>query len=152
MVMLATSVDQRWEIEVLRFASVTVGLAALYLIGLVAVVAMSIWYLFIDYAGREWLAFLIVMPFAWALGFWPVILPVLSAIKVWRLMRNLETLGDRIEPSAATTAADAKQQLLETLTDVAVAENRLPRWLARRVASKVIQAAERQVNEETGAK
>ena len=99
----------------LRFIGTTVGLTSLYVVGLIAIVAMSIWYLFIDYAGRDWIAFWIVMPFAWALGFWPTVLPVLSAIKVRRLMRTMDSLGDQIDPSAQTATSQAKQELLDSL-------------------------------------
>lgn len=102
--------------------------AVVWVLGLLTMVPGGTYYL-LFHAPRDQYALLITLVLFWVFGYWGVVGPLLSAIKVRRVFRAIE-------------AAASKGALLETLRsketrdaaiDFIAMENRIPRFLATRV-------------------
>jgi hypothetical protein len=107
------------------------GLLALYLLGLFVVWGWALSHWLSGTVGRENAPMIIVLPFAWTLGFWPTVAPLLVAWKVRRLQGLLE---DTCQRRAIGLPGDAPAQEIEdTLTLLAAQENHVPERWARRV-------------------
>ena len=82
---------------------------------------------------------MIVFPLAWTFGFWPTVLPLLLAWKVWRLQGVLGAWSER--RAAGVSTADQERELEDTLTLLAVQENRIPERLARPLVRRALATA-----------
>jgi hypothetical protein len=110
-------------------------LVGLYLLGLVLIGAWSLGHLLGGTATRENLAAVLVLPMAWAFGYWPVMGSFLVAWKIWRLQATLETW---LERKALGLPVDSPEQEVEdTLTLLLAHENGIPERWARRLVRKV---------------
>jgi hypothetical protein len=119
----------------------------LWVVGLLTLVPYGTYYLFV-HAPRDQYALLITLVLFWIFGYWGVIGPLLAAIKVRRVIRAIEQAGSR-------------EHLLETLhssetRDVAIdliaTENHIPRFLATRVYTLLVNRLSPEVEEITAAK
>jgi hypothetical protein len=118
------------------------ALLALYLVGLLAVWAWALSHWLSGTVGRENAALVIVLPFAWTLGFWPTVAPLLVAWKVWSLQALLE---EHCERRALGLPSDAPlQEIEDTFTRLVAQENHVPERWARRVVRLLMRRAQAQ--------
>ena len=103
-----------------------------WIAGLVLLVPCAL-YRLLFIAGPEEYAFLIVFPLFWVFGYWGVVGPLLAVTKAHRLIRALESARDS---DALRRAFDATEGD-EVVIDLIAPENRIPRWLARRICARV---------------
>lgn len=107
-------------------------LVLIYLLGILITFGVSIWFLFIDYAGKDWLALLIVMPFAWLLSYWPMAGSFLMIIKLRRIQNSLDEIACRARQNSGQLVESDRRELVEVAVEMAVNETGMPRFLARR--------------------
>jgi len=105
-----------------------IRITILWVLGLLTIVPYSIYHL-LFYAQRDEYALLITLVLFWIFGFWGVVGPILSAIKIRRVFKAIEM-------------AQSKEKLKEILKsteaqDVAIgliaSENHIPRFLAKKL-------------------
>jgi hypothetical protein len=114
-------------------------LVTLYVAGLLVVGGWSLSHVLGGTVDSENAAGVIVFPLAWTFGFWPTVLPLLLAWKVWRLQT---VLGEWCERRAAGVSTAAQEQELEdTLTLLAMEENHVPERFARPLIRRALGAA-----------
>lgn len=101
---------------------------AIWIAGLVTIVPYGTYYL-LFHASRDQYAALITLVLFWIFGYWGVAGPLLGVIRVRRLMRTLEAAQSRGELEAALRSEKARQ----TAIDFIATENRIPRFVARRL-------------------
>ena len=109
----------------------------LWVAGLVTVVPYGI-YSLLFYAERQDYALLITLVLFWIFGFWGVVGPLLAAARVHKIIKALELARDPEQVKAILASAEAK----EAAIDLIASENRIPRFLARRI----VDAALRRLN------
>ncbi len=115
-------------------------LVALYGVGLVAIWAWALGHWFGGTVTAENAADVIVFPLAWTFGFWPVVMPLLVARRIWRLQSVVEELGTRA--AAGVSTDDQEQEIEDTLTLLAMEENPIvPERFARRLVRGLIRKA-----------
>lgn len=118
----------------------------LWIFGLVTIVPAGLYHLLFT-AGRDEYAFLITIVLFWIFGFWGVVGPLLSAYKVRQVFRAIELAADGDELKRILQSGDAE----EVAIDVIAAENRIPRFLARKVFRYALRRfAEAQERRENG--
>jgi len=100
----------------------------LWVAGLVTVVPYGI-YTLLFHAERENYALLITLVLFWIFGFWGVVGPLLAAQRAYRILKALELARDPEQVRTILASAEAK----EAAIDLVASENRIPRFLARRV-------------------
>jgi hypothetical protein len=106
--------------------------AVVWIAGLVLLVPYAVYRLLFVAEPDEY-AFLIVFPLFWIFGYWGVVGPLLAAAKADRLIRALETARD----SDVLRRAFDDNEGDEVVVDLIATENRIPRWLARRIYVRV---------------
>ncbi len=114
---------------------------ALWIIGLLTVVPYATWHLFFK-APREQYAALITFVLFWVFGYWGVIGPIVSIVKVRSVYRAIQETRSREELVAVLRSEDAQNVAIDHIAS----EYRIPRFLATRVlqlVSKRIAATER---------
>lgn len=116
-------------------------LLALYLVGAVAVVGWSLWHVVGGTVTTENAAGVIVFPLAWLFGFWPTVVPLLLAHRVWRLQGTLEAFVER--RSLGLPTDEAETELEDTLTLLAVEENGVPERFVRPFVRRFLRSARR---------
>jgi hypothetical protein len=104
----------------------------LWILGGLLIVPYSIHRL-LFYADRDEYAFLIVMPLFWIFGFWGVVGPMIAALRIHRIMKALESAGDANQVREAFERHDGR----EVIIDLIASENRLPRFIARMLYTKI---------------
>ncbi len=103
-------------------------LLVIHLLGMVLIGGWSLSHVVGGTVDYDNAAGVIVFPLAWTFGFWPTVLPVLLAHRVWRLQSTLEQFHQRRAVGAST--AEQKRELEDTLTLLAAHENGIPeRWV-----------------------
>jgi hypothetical protein len=118
----------------------------LWIFGLVTIVPAGLYHLFYT-AGRDEYAFLITIVLFWIFGFWGVVGPLLSAYKIRQVFKAIELAADGNELKRILQSGDAE----EVAIDLIAAENRIPRFLARKVFRYAIRRfAEAQETREKG--
>lgn len=100
----------------------------LWIIGLFTIVPYGIYHLMFT-AQREEYAFLITIVLFWIFGFWGVVGPLISAWKVRQIMRALELATSPDERKRILQSGESE----EVAIDLIASENRIPKFLARRV-------------------
>ena len=109
-----------------------IRITAVWILGIVLLVPYAIYRLLFIAEPDEY-AFLIVFPLFWVFGFWGVVGPIFAAVKGHRLMRALERAQDADSLRKAFDEHEGDEVVIELIAT----ENRLPRWLARRIYHKV---------------
>ncbi len=107
-------------------------ITAVWILGIVLLVPYAIYRLLFIAEPDEY-AFLIVFPLFWVFGFWGVVGPIFAAVKGHRLIRALERAQDADSLRKAFDEHEGDEVVIELIAT----ENRLPRWLARRIYHKV---------------
>jgi len=105
-----------------------VRVTLLWVLGLLTIVPYGIYHLLFT-AQRDEYAFLITIVLFWSFGFWGVVGPLISAWKVRQVMRALELASSRDELKRVLQSADTE----EVAIDLIASENRIPKFLARRI-------------------
>lgn len=100
----------------------------IWIVGLLTLVPYGTWYLFFE-APREQYALLITLVLFWIFGYWGVAGPILAALRIRSVMRAIESARSRDDLLRTFSSPEAK----EAAIDLIASENRLPRFLARRV-------------------
>ena len=100
----------------------------LWITGLCTFVPCAIYYLLFQ-AQRDEYALLITLVLFWIFGFWGVVGPIIAAIRVRQVFRAIEASRSAEELRRVTTSDTSKDALI----DLIASENRIPRYLARRV-------------------
>jgi hypothetical protein len=109
-------------------------IAILWVAGLITIVPYGTYYLFYK-ASRDEYALVITLIFFWIFGFWSIVGPIISVVKIRKIMKAFE---------AARTPGEMKNILLseesrETVIDLIATENRIPKFVAKRVFSLLLQ-------------
>ena len=99
-----------------------------WVVGLLTIVPYGTYYLLYE-AQRDQYAFLITGVLFWIFGYWGVVGPLLAAIRVRRVFRSIELAhaNGRLEEALRS------EEAAEAAIDIIAAENKIPRFLARRV-------------------
>jgi len=100
----------------------------LWAAGLVTIVPYGVYEL-LFYARREDYPLLLTLVLFWIFGFWGVAGPLLAAWQVHRLFKALELAGSKEQLREILLSAESQ----EAAIDLLASENRLPRFLARRL-------------------
>jgi len=100
----------------------------LWIFGLVTIVPYGLYHLFYT-AGRDEYAFLITIVLFWIFGFWGVVGPLLSAYKVRQVFKAIELAADGDQLKRILQSGEAE----EVAIDLIAAENRIPKFLARKI-------------------
>ena len=110
-----------------------IRITILWVLGLFTIVPYSIYHL-LYYAQRNEYALLITLVLFWTFGFWGVVGPILTVIKVRRVFRALETAQSKEKLEEILKSTEAQ----ETAIDLIASENRIPRFLAKKIYFAVI--------------
>ncbi len=108
----------------------------IWVAGLVVGVPLAVWYLLFQ-AEREQYALLITFIIGWPFLYWPTVGPVIMAVKARAVYKSLmqATSGDDLRRRLANGEAE------EVVIDLIARENRVPRWVARRVYRCILRVA-----------
>lgn len=107
--------------------------ALLWILGLVTIVPWAL-YRLLFVAQRDEYAFLIVLPLFWVFGFWGVVGPIITALKIRSLLRALESAQSHDDLKRALNDPDTREAAIELLAS----ENCLPKFLVRRIVAKLL--------------
>jgi hypothetical protein len=110
---------------------------ALWVLGMLTAVPYATWYLFFR-APREQYALLITFVLFWIFGYWGIVGPIMSLVKVRRVFRAIENAGSREEIMAILRSNETKDVAIDHIAS----EYRIPRFLARRVVGMVAERVE----------
>ena len=105
---------------------------ALWIVGLLTVVPYATWHLFFR-APREQYAALITFVLFWIFGYWGLIGPIVSIVKVRSVFRAIQQTRSRQELVAVLRSEDARNVAIDHIAS----EYRIPRFLANRVLNLV---------------
>jgi hypothetical protein len=105
----------------------------LWVLGLLTIVPCGIYYL-LFYAQRDEYVFLITAVLFWIFGFWGVVGPILSAIKIRRVFRAIEMAQSKERLKEILNSQEAQ----DVAIDLIASENRIPRFLVKKLFSVVI--------------
>jgi hypothetical protein len=105
---------------------------ALWIVGLLTVVPYATWHLFFR-APREQYAALITFVLFWIFGYWGLIGPIVSIVKVRSVFRAIQQTRSREELVAVLRSEDARNVAIDHIAS----EYRIPRFLANRVLNLV---------------
>ena len=111
----------------------------LWVIGLVTLVPYGIYYL-LFHAQTDEYALWITLVLFWLFGFWGVVGPVLSAIKIRQVFKLMESVQSRQELQTLIRNPETRDAAIEMLAS----ENRIPRFLATKIYNKIIQRIDAQ--------
>ncbi len=99
-----------------------------WVLGLFTLVPYGIYYLFFE-AARDEYALVGVSVLFWIFGYWGVAGPLIAAHRVYRLMQLFENIQNREQLKALIEESETQ----EAAIDLIASENKLPRFLARRI-------------------
>jgi hypothetical protein len=105
-----------------------IRITILWVLGLITIVPYSIHHL-LYYAQREEYAWLITLVLFWIFGFWGVVGPILSAIKVRHVFRALETAQSKEKLGEILKSTEAQ----DVAVDLIASENHIPKFLAKKI-------------------
>lgn len=108
-------------------------ITAIWVIGMITAVPYSAYYLLFE-ASREEYAFVITFILFWVFGFWGLIGPIVSAIKVRNVLKSLESARSKEELQNIVKSRKSEEALIGFIAS----ENKIPKFIARRIYPKVI--------------
>lgn len=106
---------------------------ALWAIGLLTAVPWAIHHLLFT-APREQYALWITFVLFWIFGYWGIASPLIALVKVRRVFRAIERAGSREDLLAALRSPETR----DVAIDLIATENRVPRFVARRVVDLLL--------------
>jgi hypothetical protein len=110
-----------------------VKISFIWILGLVTMVPYGIYYL-LFHAQRDQYALLITLILFWIFGFWGVVGPIVSAVKIRRVFKALETIRSPDELRNLLQSEDSR----DVAIDLIASENRIPRFLAKRIYNLLV--------------
>jgi hypothetical protein len=96
-------------------------------------VPYGIYYL-LFHAQRDQYALLITLILFWIFGFWGVVGPIISAVKIRRVFKALEMIRSAEELRNHLQSPDSR----DVAIDLIASENRIPRFLAKRIYNLLV--------------
>lgn len=96
--------------------------------GLVTIVPFAAYYL-LFHAQRDEYAFLITLVLFWIFGFWGIVAPILTILKVRTVFRRIE----QAQTQGNLREALRNKETEEVLVNLIASENRVPRFVAAKV-------------------
>jgi len=105
----------------------------LWVTGLLTIVPYGIYYL-LFHAQRDEYALLITLVLFWIFGFWGVAGPLIAAWRVHRLFKAIDLAGSPEQLREILLSAESR----EAAIDVIARENRIPRFLARKLFDRAL--------------
>jgi hypothetical protein len=105
----------------------------LWVTGLFTIVPYSIYYL-LFHAQRDDYALLITLVLFWIFGFWGLVGPLIAACRVHRLFKAIELAGSTEQLREVLLSAESR----EAAIDLIARENRIPRFLARKLFDRAL--------------
>ncbi len=101
--------------------------------------ALMGWRLVVLWRGDDWRAAVLwsVLVAAWAFGYWTVVTPIWTLIRlrsIWRLVKDAHARGQ--VPGADITAQD-REFLTDQVVEMVSADSGIPKFIARRVVTMV---------------
>ncbi len=115
-------------------------IAILWVLVLVTLVPYSTYYLLFE-AHRDEYALHITFILFWIFGFWGVVGPVMSAIKIRRVFKALETVQSKQQFLDIINKKESEDAAIELIA----AENKIPRFIASKIYSRLL----KQLNDKT---
>ena len=100
----------------------------LWIAGLLTWVPWGVYYLLFQ-APREQYAILIVGTLGWVFGYWGIVGPLLTALKIRAVFRAIEQARSRAELEKIVNDPEARDLAI----DLIATENGIPKFVARRV-------------------
>ena len=113
-------------------------LVAIHLLGALLVGGWSLAHVVGDGVTRENAAGVIVFPLAWIFGFWPTVVPIALAHRLWRLQATLEELCQR--RAIGDSTVEQQREFEDVLVMLAARENGIPERWARHFVRRVLAA------------
>jgi hypothetical protein len=110
-----------------------IRITILWVLGLATIVPYSIYHL-LYYAQRDEYALLITLVLFWIFGFWGVVGPILSAIKIRSVFRAIEMAQSKEKLKEILSSKEAQ----EAAIDLIASDNHIPKFLARKLCSAAI--------------
>jgi hypothetical protein len=99
-----------------------------WIVGLATVVPYATYYL-LFHAQRDQYALLITLVLFWIFGFWGVVGPILTGVKVRSVFRAIE----QAHAQGRLVEALSSEETREVAIDIVATENGIPRFLAGRI-------------------
>jgi hypothetical protein len=106
--------------------------AGVWIVGLLTAVPWATWHLFFQ-APREQYALLITFILFWIFGYWGLVGPIVSIVKVRSVMRALQAATSRDDFIATLRSPEARDVFIDHLA----ADNGIPKFLARKVYDRL---------------
>ena len=110
-----------------------IRITILWVLGLLTIVPYGIYHL-LFYAQRDEYASLITLVLFWIFGFWGVVGPILSAIKIRRVFRAIEMAQSKEKLEEILNSKEAQ----EAAIDLIASDNHIPKFLAKKLYFAVI--------------
>jgi len=107
----------------------------IWLLGLFTVVPYSVYYLFFE-ASRGQYAFLIAFALFWVFGYWTIVAPILSLLRVRKTLKTIGNFNSKEKMEELIKSEEAKEAAIEMISS----DNRIPQFLARRVLDILIKS------------
>ncbi len=105
-----------------------IKIAIPWVLGLLTIVPYSIYHL-LYFAQRSEYALLIALVLFWIFGFWGVVGPILTAIKIRHVFRALETVQSKEKLGEILKSTEAQ----DVAIDLIASENHIPKFLAKKI-------------------
>ncbi len=110
-----------------------IRITILWVLGLLTIVPYSIYHL-LYYAQRDEYALLIALVLFWIFGFWGVVGPIISVIKIRRVFRAIEMAQSKEKLKEILSSKEAQ----EAAIDLIASDNHIPKFLAKKLYFAVI--------------
>lgn len=104
-----------------------------WVLGLITLVPYGIYYLLFK-ASRNEYAFLITFILFWIFGFWGIVGPIITAIKVRSFLKTLEQIDSREELQEKINNKESQEVIIKFIAS----ENKLPKFIAKRIYRKLV--------------
>ena len=113
----------------------------LWVFGLVTLVPYGIYYLLFHAQTDEYALWITLLLF-WIIGFWGMVGPLVSAIKIRQVFKLLENVKSKEELQTLIQNPDTRDAAIEMIAS----ENRIPHFLATKIYNKVLNTMDKQDN------
>jgi len=109
-----------------------IRITLIWVIGLISIVPYGTYQL-LFHAQRDEYAFLITLILFWVFGFWAIVGPLLSAYKIHRLFRLLESTQSKNQLIQIIKHQDSQDAAIKLLA----LENHIPKFLAKKLYQRI---------------
>ena len=108
----------------------------IWILGLITIVPYGTYHLLFN-ASRDEYAFLITFILFWIFGFWGVVGPIISAIKVRSFFKTLENIDSKEKLLEMINRQESQESIIKLIAS----ENKLPKFIAKRIYKKLVDKA-----------